>query len=97
MCEYTLDPGRPHMTMAHAHSVLENLGYKHTLIICSTYFFPIAIVIERTLLHITAVRKLPACYPIREVTCPCVYGVTPWFRHFSHQAGRDPDTLVIVG
>jgi hypothetical protein len=37
----TVQPGRPDDNMVHAHCLLDTQGYKYTLIICNTYFFPL--------------------------------------------------------
>ena len=39
--------------MAHAHCMLDALGYKHTIRIHNTYFFPTAIMDEPTSLKVT--------------------------------------------
>ena len=39
--------------MAHAHCILDNLGYKHTLRICNTYCFSTATMVARTRLSVT--------------------------------------------
>jgi hypothetical protein len=38
---------------AHAHCILDNLGYKHTLRICNTYCFSTATLVARTHLSVT--------------------------------------------
>jgi hypothetical protein len=43
---------------AHARRVLDNKGYKHTLIICDTYCFSMASLLTRTRLDVTLLRTL---------------------------------------
>jgi hypothetical protein len=47
------EPVRLHVGKMHAHWVLDTLGYKRTLIICSTYCFSTATVVARTLLNVS--------------------------------------------
>jgi len=39
--------------MAHAHCMLHNKGYKHTLTVCNTYLFATATMVTRTRLIVT--------------------------------------------
>jgi len=44
---------------AHAHVMLDNPGYKHTLRVCNTYSFSTATVVTRTRLSVKFIRLLP--------------------------------------
>jgi len=46
---------------AHAHYMLNNYGYKHTLTICNTYSFSTAKMVSRTHLHITLYVHCLSC------------------------------------
>ena len=48
-------------SMAHAHSMLDTYGYKHTLGICDTYFFLTATMVARTRLTVTLYVYDMAC------------------------------------
>ena len=48
--------------MAHAHSILDTYGYKHTLIIFNTYCFFAAKIIIRTRLTVTLYVHCLSCY-----------------------------------
>ena len=47
--------------MAHAHCMLYNKGYKHTLTICNTYCFSTATMAARTRLNIRLQVNCPSC------------------------------------
>jgi hypothetical protein len=40
--EHIVEPDRKHDSMAHAHCMLDNYGYKHTLTICNIHCFSTA-------------------------------------------------------
>jgi hypothetical protein len=48
--------------MAHAHCMLDTLGYKHILKSCNTYCFSTATVVAWTRLSITLYVHYPSCY-----------------------------------
>ena len=47
--------------MAHAHCMLDNLSYKHTIRIWNTYWFSTATVVAQTLLNVTLYAYWPSC------------------------------------
>jgi hypothetical protein len=53
MWQNIVEPGRPHVNMAHAHFMPDTKGYIHTLRICNTYCFSIATLVTRKRLNVT--------------------------------------------
>ena len=53
-----------HDNMAHAHGMLDNEGYRHTLRICNTYCFSTAKFVARTCLNVTSHAH---CLPVAAV------------------------------
>ena len=65
--------------MVNAHCMLDTQGYKHTLIICSTYCFSIVEMIVRTAPHRYDIRTLPVLQhhaTVWAVTSPLVWSLT---------------------
>jgi len=48
--------------MAHAHGMLDNYGYRHSLVVFNTYCFSKATVVTRTRLDVTIIRTLPVLF-----------------------------------
>jgi hypothetical protein len=57
---------------AHAHCILSNWGYKHTLRTCNTCRFPAATMVARTLLSVTL-------YTLCLCSCICRWNRAVWY------------------
>ena len=87
LCWDTVDKyGRPRQdtdyNMERAHCMLDKEGYRHTVIICSTYCFSKATIVPRTRIKFTLYRRTPLTrrLVIRISNCPGRLG--PSCNHF---------------
>jgi hypothetical protein len=69
MWKNMVGPDRPHVTLhiEHAHCMMDNYVYKHTLIVCNTYCFSTATMITRRLPNVTFTRTVSVL-----LICVCV-------------------------
>jgi len=58
--------GHRYYNMAHAHCMLDNLGYKHTLILCNTYCFFHCNNCCKNAPHGYVVRTLPVLFILQQ-------------------------------
>ena len=62
MWKNSIEPDRPHYSMACAHCMLDTLGYRHTHRICNIYCFSTATLVARTwLIVLLSVHCLSCC------------------------------------